>query len=381
MQNQGMTLKTGETHAPDDLIRLFEEAGFEGVPQVISRGQWSRRGGILDVFPLQSSHPVRLEFFDDEIESIREFDVDSQISFRKTEHVNLVLTEAAGVETLRAWIKPGDLVITAPFCKERGTCASSPHRRRTRRGEEDFSLAIHDNPLGSFDAGDFVMQEMRRELAERQIREWLDRKWNVSMFFPNEGEEERFRDICAGTPALLSITALRGDLPGGFSIPGAKTAVLSSSELFGRYQSATARRRASREDKARKARAQASLKDINPGDLVVHTSYGIGNHQHFHLSGLRRRGNEHPLPGQYDPARPPQPGAPGFTVHRAGQQDAGTQQAGDSKWQRAKKIRGTLRGGLRRPAPQRAGGTPDRKGLQPPSRQQMDVGVRIPRAD
>ena len=120
------------------------------------------------------------------------------------------------------------------------------------------------------------MQEMRRELAERQIREWLDRKWNVSMFFPNEGEEERFRDVCAGTPALLSITPLRGELPAGFSIPEAKTAVLSSSELFGRYQSATARRRASREDKARKARAQASLKDINPGDLVVHTSYGIG---------------------------------------------------------------------------------------------------------
>lgn len=120
MQNQGITLKTGETHAPDDLIRQFGEAGFEGVPQVISRGQWSRRGGILDVFPLQSSHPVRLEFFDDEIESIREFDVDSQISFRKAEHVNLILTEAEGAETLRDWIKPGDLVITAPFCKERG---------------------------------------------------------------------------------------------------------------------------------------------------------------------------------------------------------------------------------------------------------------------
>lgn len=66
------------------------------------------------------------------------------------------------------------------------------------------------------------MQEMRRELAERQIREWLDRKWNVSMFFPNEGEEERFRDICAGTPALLSITALRGDLPGRLQHSGGK---------------------------------------------------------------------------------------------------------------------------------------------------------------
>ena len=292
MQNQGITLKSGETHAPDDLIRQFEEAGFEGVPQVISRGQWSRRGGILDVFPLQSSHPVRLEFFDDEIESIREFDVDSQISFRKAEHVNLILAEAAGAGTLRDWIKPGDLVITAPFCKERGNVCILTSPPENAAGEEDFSLAIHDNPLGSFEAGDFVMQEMRRELAERQIREWLDRKWNVSMFFPNEGEEERFRDICAGTPALLSIAPLRGELPAGFSIPEAKTAVLSSSELFGRYQSATARRRASREDKARKARAQASLKDINPGDLVVHTSYGIG--KFINISASPDSGDETP---------------------------------------------------------------------------------------
>ncbi len=55
-----------------------------------------------------------------------EFDVDSQISFRKAEHVNLILAEAAGAGTLRDWIKPDDLVITAPFCKERGTYASSP---------------------------------------------------------------------------------------------------------------------------------------------------------------------------------------------------------------------------------------------------------------
>ncbi|MEI3558755.1 MAG: hypothetical protein V8Q21_06270 [Akkermansia muciniphila] len=138
MQNQGMTLKTGETHAPDDLIRLFEEAGFEGVPQVISRGQWSRRGGILDVFPLQSSHPVRLEFFDDEIESIREFDVDSQISFRKAEHVNLVLTEAAGVETLRDWINRGTWSLRPPSARNGGTCASSPHRLKMRRGRRTF---------------------------------------------------------------------------------------------------------------------------------------------------------------------------------------------------------------------------------------------------
>lgn len=338
MKNQGMILKAGETRPPDELEKLFTEAGFEGVPQVISRGQWSRRGGILDVFPLQSANPVRLEFFDDEIESIREFDVDTQVSFRKVEHVNLVLQEAASVETLRDWIRPGDLVITTPFCKERGHVCILAAPPEDAEGEEDFSLAIHDNPLGSFDAGDFVMQEMRRELAERQIREWLDRKWNVSMFFPNQAEEERFKDICAGTPALLSITCLRGDLPGGFSIPEAKTAVLSSSELFGRYQSATARRRASREDKARKARAQASLKDINPGDLVVHTSYGIG--KFINISTSPDSGDEEMNILYRDNTILHVPLSQAHLVSRyigLGSRTPELNKLGDSKWQRAKK--------------------------------------------
>ena len=182
------------------------------------------------------------------------------------------------------------------------------------------------------------MQEMRRELAERQIREWLDRKWNVSMFFPNEGEEERFRDICAGTPALLSITALRGDLPGGFSIPGAKTAVLSSSELFGRYQSATARRRASREDKARKARAQASLKDVNPGDLVVHTSYGIG--KFINISASPDSGDEEMNILYRDNTILHVPLSQAHLVSRyigLGSKTPELNKLGDSKWQRAKK--------------------------------------------
>ncbi len=276
MQEQGLLLNTGETHPPDELIRLFTEAGFESAPQVISRGQWSRRGGILDVFPLQSANPVRLEFFDDEIDSIREFDVDTQVSFRKLARVKLVLQEAPSNELLRTWISPDDLIVTTPFCKERGHVCILTAPPEEAEGVEDFSTAIHDNPLGSFDAGDFVMQEVRREMTERQIGEWMARNWEVNMFFPNQAEEDRFKDICANSPELQHIRFLRGDLPYGFTVPDAQTVILSASELFGRYTSASARRRATREDKARKARAQASLKDINPGDLVVHTSYGIG---------------------------------------------------------------------------------------------------------
>lgn len=339
MAGQGIVLKVGETHAPDQLETQFAQAGFEGVPQVISRGQWSRRGGILDVFPLQSATPVRLEFFDDEIESIREFDVDSQVSFRKLEHATLVLEEAAGVETLRDWIRPGDMVITTPFCKTQGHVCILTAPPETAEGEEDFSRAVHETPLGNFDAGDFVMQEIRREAAERQIREWAEKGWNISMFFPNQAEQERFRDISAGNPALLAIHFLEGDLPAGFSVPSAKAAVLSSTELFGRYQSATARRRATREDKARKARAQASLKEINPGDLVVHTSYGIG--KFINISTSDDTGDEEMNILYRDNTILHVPLSQAHLVSRyigLGSKTPELNKLGDARWQRARKA-------------------------------------------
>lgn len=338
IQKQGITLKKGEIYAPDSLIQNFEKSGFEGVPQVISRGQWSRRGCILDVFPLQSPHPIRLEFFDDEIESIREFDVDSQISFRKLDNIHLILSEGSYSETLQDWIKPDDLVITTPFCKTRGHVCILTSPPDNTEGEEDFSLAVHDNPLGNFEAGDFVMQEMRRELAERQICEWQARGWGIGMFFPNEGEKERFLDICAGIPAMKSIATLTGELPSGFSIPEAKIAVLSSSELFGRYQSDSAHHRASREDNARKARAQASLKDINPGDLVVHTSYGIG--KFINISTSTDSGDEEMNILYRNNTILHVPLSQAHLVSRyigLGNKTPELNKLGDSKWQRAKK--------------------------------------------
>lgn len=272
-----ITLRTGQKIDPADLEKQLSTAGFEEVTQVIARGQWSRRGGILDIFPLQSASPLRFDFFDDEIDSIREFDVDSQVSFSKKESVDLILTNDTQTEPLRQWIQPDDLIITTPYCKEVGHIAILSAPPDNAEGIEDFSTAIHDSPLGNFEAGDFVMQEARRTLAERQIDEWHSQGWAVHIFFPNKLEEDRFRSICEeNAPHLLTMNFVHGSIPAGFSLPGAKTVILSSSELFGRYQTPAMRLRASREDKARKIRAQAFLKDINPGDLVVHSTYGIG---------------------------------------------------------------------------------------------------------
>ncbi len=104
------TLAVGERHNLDALIRSWTGMGYELATIVIEQGAFSRRGGILDVFPLAEEYPVRIEFFDDEIESLRLFDPNDQRSIRHLRSMSIVparealprLMPAVG-ETLAEW--------------------------------------------------------------------------------------------------------------------------------------------------------------------------------------------------------------------------------------------------------------------------------------
>lgn len=78
-----LALRTGEEIALEDLVQHLESIGYEKRDPVEMVGEYSVRGGILDVFPAEAEKPVRIEFFGDEIESIRSFDVESQRSILK----------------------------------------------------------------------------------------------------------------------------------------------------------------------------------------------------------------------------------------------------------------------------------------------------------
>ncbi len=75
-----LSLQVGDRFALDKLLTRWVGMGYEPAPMVIEPGTFSRRGGILDVYPLASPYPVRIEFFDDEIDSLREFDPATQRS-------------------------------------------------------------------------------------------------------------------------------------------------------------------------------------------------------------------------------------------------------------------------------------------------------------
>jgi transcription-repair coupling factor (superfamily II helicase) len=82
-------LERGQRIEPLDLVEWLEDQGYEPEAQVNHKGEIALRGGILDIFPLTSPWPVRLEFFGDELESLREFDPITQMSKEPIESVTL----------------------------------------------------------------------------------------------------------------------------------------------------------------------------------------------------------------------------------------------------------------------------------------------------
>ena len=278
-------LALGESYPLDQLISKLDRYEFERIDQVTARGEWSMRGGIVDIFPLQSAWPLRLEFFGDELESIRAFDVDSQLSFKKMESADILFDEPPAGSLLEDWIDSDDWVIACPGCTHPGNVLLfetppdidiAPEPQDIDQLNSSDELAIFGSPLGNFDSGDFVMQEARRELARQSLLRWKAEKWRVLMYFPHKGEKARFEEICADDAAWSAVQHRDGDLPRGFSIPSAKIAVLSAAEIFGRYTSPHARRAADREERARRERAQAPLREIVERDLVIHASHGLG---------------------------------------------------------------------------------------------------------
>ncbi len=90
VQQEAFLLKLGDTLIIDDMKARLTQAGYLHTSQVVSHGEFSLRGSIMDLFPMGASHPFRIELFDNEVESIRTFDPDSQRSLEKTNAIELL---------------------------------------------------------------------------------------------------------------------------------------------------------------------------------------------------------------------------------------------------------------------------------------------------
>jgi transcription-repair coupling factor (superfamily II helicase) len=279
LESQRRMIEVGAQLDVEAFIGELGSAGYERVPVVTERGQFARRGGIVDFFSYQAEEPLRVEWLDDEIESIRAFDLHNQSSIRRLDRAGVILQiSESATETgrVRDYLHQDDLVLVI------GT-ADIPCHARILTGAlpdewpEDYSTAIHENPLGVFDASDFVLHEARRKQFEMQLHDWKKLGWKTVIFFHNEAERERFAELRSPEAGKDTETQL-GLLYRGFTVPAARLAVLTGAEIFGRHQHTRRVRGSKLDDPETLRKARDVLRELRDGDLVVHGDHGVARY-------------------------------------------------------------------------------------------------------
>ncbi len=284
LRSASLEIQRGSNMAMPALLSALSGAGYERVAQVTTRGQSAVRGGIVDIFSWQTSLPLRIEFYGDEIESLREFDLDTQTSVRTREQASVLLGAADNSGgRVRDYITQDALLIELEPAAAGAALAPRPappsHIQISESwienddaAPEDFSSAFVECDIGEFAIGDFMLAETKRAQFIARLRQWRNEHATVAIYFQTEGEIERFREIIS-TDALAGIDLLEGTLSRGFCFPAANLVILSANELLGRFP-IHGRRRLRRGE--RRNRAQIDFSELNENDLVVHLEHGIG---------------------------------------------------------------------------------------------------------
>jgi transcription-repair coupling factor (superfamily II helicase) len=338
-----LKIKRGATSTMEQLLEKLSGSGYERVAQVTTRGQFAVRGGIVDLYSWQAPLPVRLEFFGDNVESLREFDIDTQTSVRDLRKIDILLGGAGDQSGfVRDYIGEEDLIIEIE--PEEATENLTALSRQIvqisegwiESGPEDFSSAFQDCDIGEFAVGDFLLAEAKRDQFIKRLNEWRKKKARIVTYFQTEGEIERFRELISAD-VLQDVDLALGTLARGFCFPPADLVVLSAAELFGRF-APHARRRLYH---AERHRAQIDFSELNEDDLVVHLEHGVAR-----FAGLTRiptttNGEQEVLALEFaDEAKLYVPLEQAYLVSRyvgVGKRSPQLSSLADSKWARAKK--------------------------------------------
>jgi len=331
-----LKIKRGSASTMEQLLEKLSAAGYDRVAQVTTRGQFAVRGGIVDLYSWQAPLPVRLEFFGDDVESLREFDIDTQTSVRDLRKIDILLGAADDQSGfVRDYIGKDDLTIDIEP-EEKSDAQIQISESWIERGPEDFSGAFQDCDIGEFAVGDFLLAEAKRDQFIKRLNEWRKNKARTVVYFQTEGEIERFRELISAD-ALQDVDLVLGTLARGFCFPPANLVVLSAAELFGRF-APHARRRLYH---AERHRAQIDFSELNEDDLVVHLEHGVAR-----FAGLTRiptstNGEQEVLALEFaNEAKLYVPLEQAYLVSRyvgVGKRSPQLSSLADSKWARAKK--------------------------------------------
>ena len=277
-----LRVSRGDRVERDRLLEQLVDAGFDRVPLVAAPGEVSVRGDILDVYPWAAEAPVRIELFDDEVEDLRSFEVDSQRSQKGLEEIVLRLGAGDGTTTLLEEIGPRRPVLVVDPARLKDRLAEVAYEQdiapRIIAKLQDGLRQRPGGELHPIDLGDPAADVSLRSVGgdprpmEELLGAWRAAKRPVVLLSDTAGESERLAQRLT-TAGLLPDDGLQlaaGRLTGGFALPDDGGVIVHHHELVGRRP---VRRKRPRRVVA--TRALDDLAELHPGDYVVHLSHGV----------------------------------------------------------------------------------------------------------
>jgi transcription-repair coupling factor (superfamily II helicase) len=329
-------IRVRESFPLDELLEWLVARGFERVSAIEQAGEFSVRGGILDVFPPDAVDPFRIEFFGDEVESIRLFDLETQRRVEDVESFRLLAVAPAGTSVAGDEAPSEEPRQSHTFADLGDSCLIDSLPKESWVILSELSDLVSEgrlyrerlvNPRGLFstesvlarcqqfatitlaaisDAADELSVHLQTESIERftgkrsevleELAEAVEQDEHVLIACHNAGERERLQELLSEkTPQLASRVSLcLGAVHRGFRLVREKIVVISDDELFQRQDVRRAQSQRVRGTKRRlESRSIDSFLDLKRGDLIVHLSHGIGRFRGMKLLEKEGFSEEH----------------------------------------------------------------------------------------
>ena len=313
MDSRMLTLNKGEEKPMDDIVTTLRDFGFSEVDYVYEPGQFARRGSILDVYSFSSEYPFRIDFFGDDIDTIRTFEVENQLSKDKCENVTIVPELSNGTEERIPILQflPKDTFICVKdftyvcdiinkvyeegFSQQALTemtagATEMEQQEIIKRMRSEIQLVTASTFMR--DALDFRMIEIGHkpsrnadatirfdikpqplfhknfDLLKKSLEDYQLMGYKVYILADSRKQQERLKEI------LEDFIPVDKTLHEGFVDNMLKACFFTDHQIFDRFHKYNLR-----SEKARSGKVALTLKEISQfeiGDYVVHIDHGIG---------------------------------------------------------------------------------------------------------
>lgn len=306
VKEMSIELLQGEEMIMDLLIEELNELKFERTDFVYEPGQFSWRGGIIDVFSYTSELPFRLEFNGDIIDSIRTFDQEDQLSKKQLKKASITpdINKLGGnvdhlfFENLpqksSIWVK--DLAIVFKHIDELSDKWKENEESdkiklaeivRLKSSFNSFQLVEFGNHFGSFESEEIVFKSNPQpsfnkqfELLADNLKEYTEKGYDTIIAAIDSNQVNRFYEIFEDIGKDVSITPIISNLHEGFIDHNAKHVVYTDHQIFGRYQKFRLRESFGKKSENLSLR---DIKGLQSGDFITHIDHGVGRY-----SGLEK---------------------------------------------------------------------------------------------